>query len=299
MTPIEQLSEALRTISAISVVSYLEDYAIAYDRVEANFNYLVDHGMKVIVVGGNTGEFASLTPEENRRLVELAIKTIAGRALVVAGVGNDICSAVEAARHAEKAGCDAVMVHHPTGPFFTQEGYYQYLRSIGDSTGLGIIPYIRHANVQNSTVLRLAELSNLIAFKYAVNDLQHFGALVMATRDRDDLTWICGTAEGWAPLFYAMGATGFTSGLVNVAPRLSLRMLSALQSGDFASAREQWLLVKPFEDLRARQASEFNVPAVKEAMAQLGLASRRVRPPLSEMPEAGRASVATFLESLL
>ena len=88
--------------------------------------------------------------------------------------------------------------------------------------------------------------------KYAVNDLQRFGDLTANTPTDVKITWVCGTAEGWAPFLFAAGATGFTSGLVNVAPHLSFKMFSALQSGDRKRTLQIWKDIKPFEDLRAR-----------------------------------------------
>ena len=75
-------------------------------------------------------------------------------------------------------------------------------------------------------------------------------------------------------------------------------MLRALQAGDYATAMAVWRRVKPFEDLRARRSPANNVPVVKEALAQLGVCGRTVRPPISEVPEAERAEVAALLASL-
>ena len=84
-------------------------------------------------------------------------------------------------------------------------------------------------------------------------------------------------------LFSVGGASGFTSGLVNLRPDLSLRMLQALRAGDNAAALDIWALIKPFEELRARGNNANNVPAVKAALAELGLCGAAVRPPISEL----------------
>jgi 4-hydroxy-tetrahydrodipicolinate synthase len=94
------------------------------------------------------------------------------------------------------------------------------------------------------------------------------------------------------------GAQGFTSGLVNLTPRFSLAMQAALEQGDYGAAMALWAQIKPFEDLRARRDNANNVSAVKEAMAQLGLCDRAVRPPISELPEGERAEVGRILRML-
>jgi 4-hydroxy-tetrahydrodipicolinate synthase len=135
---------------------------------------------------------------------------------------------------------------------------------------------------------------NAVAVKYAVPDPLRFAAIVREVGP-ERVTWICGLAESWAPFYWAGGATGFTSGLANVAPRLSLRMLAALRANDLPAAMAIWALTKPFEDLRARDDSAHNVSTVKEALAQQGICSRVVRPPGSAPSAADREAVAAVL----
>ena len=110
---------------------------------------------------------------------------------------------------------------------------------------------------------------NVVGVKYAVGDVVRFATLVDTFR-AGDLAWICGLAEPWAPFFWVAGATGFTSGLANVEPGLSLEMLRWLRDGDYDGAMGVWRSVKPFEELRARRNSANNVPVVKEALASWG-----------------------------
>ena len=93
-------------------------------------------------------------------------------------------------------------------------------------------------------------------------------------------------------------AVGFTSGLVNVETTYSFEMLRSLRAADYSMAMDVWRRVKPFEDLRARRNAANNVPVVKEALAQLGICRRTVRPTISEVPEIERAEVAALLQSL-
>lgn len=104
--------------------------------------------------------------------------------------------------------------------------------------------------------------------------------------------WVAGLAELYAPSYFATGATGFTSGLVNVAPGVSLAMLEALRAGDYLAAMKVWEQIRRFEDLRADRQSANNVTVVKEALASLGLCRRDVRAPSRELPEEQRAEVA-------
>ena len=134
----------------------------------------------------------------------------------------------------------------------------------------------------------------MIGVKYAVPDPVRF-ASVARDAGLTRFAWICGLAESYAPAYWAMGARGFTSGLVNVAPMLSHALLRALRDNDFEAAMRHWESVRVFEELRADDASADNVAVVKEALSQLGLASRAVRPPSSALPPGRRATVATVI----
>jgi 4-hydroxy-tetrahydrodipicolinate synthase len=111
------------------------------------------------------------------------------------------------------------------------------------------------------------------------------------------VTWVCGTAERWAPYFFAVGAEGFTSGLVNVTAGPSRALLEALRSGDRTAARRAWASILPFEELRARRRDGFNVSVVKEALRQLGRPAGPVRPPASEVGPDERREIAAVLHT--
>jgi 4-hydroxy-tetrahydrodipicolinate synthase len=135
-----------------------------------------------------------------------------------------------------------------------------------------------------------------VGVKYAVPDPVRF-ASVARDAGLDRLTWVAGLAELSAPGYFAVGATGFTSGLANVAPQLSVQFFRCLQAGEFGAAMEIWEFIRGFEELRALNESANNVSVVKEALAQLGLCRRDVRPPASVLSEADRSAVGVLLNS--
>jgi 4-hydroxy-tetrahydrodipicolinate synthase len=158
-----------------------------------------------------------------------------------------------------------------------------------------VVPYLRNPQLSGARMAELGELCpNVIGVKYAVPDAARFAAFA---RDAglDRFVWIAGLAELYAPSYFAGGATGFTSGLVNVAPGVSLGMLEALRAGDYTAAMKIWEQIRPFEELRAAQHSANNVTVVKEALAALGLCRRDVRAPSRVLDEAQRAEVADLV----
>jgi len=295
----------LSTICAIPVTPFAPDGAIEWDAYGRVIERLVDGDITVVTPNGNTGEFYALSAAECDRAVEVTAAALAGRpgasgrVLLMPGVGHDVATAVALGKTAARLGSQAVMVHQPIHPYQSAEGWVEYHAAIAAALpDLGVVPYVRDPGVTAASLSRLvAAAPNVVGVKYAVPNPMQFAATVGAV-GAQRLAWVCGLAEGWTPFFWPGGAVGFTSGLVNVETGSPFEMLRALQAGDYAAAMAVWRRVKPFEDLRARRSAANNVPVVKEALAQLGVCGRTVRPPISEVPEAERAEVAALLADL-
>ncbi|MGW7820686.1 dihydrodipicolinate synthase family protein [Streptomyces puniciscabiei] len=284
---------ALADVVAIPVTPFAADGSVDPATHRALLRRLLDGGIRTLTPNGNTGEFYALTPEERRLVTESTIEEAGDRAAVLVGVGHDLPTAIASARHARDLGAGMVMVHQPVHPYVSAAGWVDYHRAIAESVPeLGVVPYIRNDRL---TGARLAELAdhcpNVIGVKYAVPDAARFAAFA---RDAglDRFVWVAGLAEPYAPSYFSAGATGFTSGLVNVAPAVSLNMMQALRSGDYPAAMKVWEQIRRFEELRAAHGSANNVTVVKEALAALGLCRRDVRPPSRPLPEDDRAEVA-------
>ncbi|MET9429251.1 MULTISPECIES: dihydrodipicolinate synthase family protein [unclassified Streptomyces] len=288
---------ALADVVAIPVTPFGPDGGVDRDAYRALLRRLLDSGVRTLTPNGNTGEFYALTPDERRLVTELTVADAGDRAAVLVGVGHDLPTAVAAARHARSVGAGMVMVHQPVHPYVSRDGWIDYHREIADAVPeLGVVPYVRNPLLDGAAIARLGELCpNVIGVKYAVADAARFGA-VARDAGLERFVWIAGLAELYAPPYWAMGATGFTSGLVNVAPAVSLAMRDALRGGDYAAAAEVWERIRPFEELRAADQSANNVTVVKEALEVLGLCRRDVRPPSRPLPEARRAEIADIVK---
>ena len=294
----ERVRESLASVAVIPVTPFGRDGAIDVERYEALVADLCEDGFEVITPNGNTGEFHALSGSEHRETIAAASRAAAGRGTIVAGVGFDVATAIELGRFAEASGARAVMIHQPAHPQRSDRGWVRYHQAIALALpDMAVVPYVRDPRVTPAMIRSVAEsCPNLAGIKYAVADALGFAALAQELSDLR-LTWVCGLAEPWAPFFWVSGATGFTSGLANVHPQLSHRMLDCLRADDLAGAMAAWRLAQPFEELRARRASANNVPVVKEALHQQGRCERTVRPPLEELDEAERSEVARILAS--
>lgn len=291
----EKLAERLRTVHAINVTPFREDRGVDYDLLERNIEFLIASGLGVIVPCGNTGEFYALSVAEAQAVTRFVVKQVGGRAAVLAGIGYDLGTAREMALAAQEVGADAVMVHQPVHPYLMTEGLIRYYADIARSVEIGVVLYARHEAIDQVVLGRIADIENVLAIKYAINDLPRFADLVESVEG--PVVWVCGTAEMWAPFFFAAGAEGFTSGLVNIAPEMSLTMLDGLRKGDAEAVRTVWRQVAPIERLRAKKHNGNNVSVIKEGMNLAGLPAGQVREPLGELDDTDRQELIEILRS--
>ncbi len=292
------LRNRLEGVAVTHITPYTSDGKVDEIQLRRHVRFLVDNGIEILVTNGNTGEFYSLTLDEARRALEAVADEIGSDALLVAGVAHDPQTATSLANHAEGCGAAAVMVHNPVHPYMTAAGLKDYYDGIAESVSLGIIPYVRNGLIDIDVLTHIARHENVVACKYAVNDLQLFGDVVRALpTEESGVAWLCGTAEAWSPFFFAIGARGFTSGLANLAPQMPLEMLAALRGGESDRVMRLWQKIRPFEELRARKSSGLNVSVVKEGMEMLGMSAGGVRPPIAPLTGEERAELRRILQS--
>jgi 4-hydroxy-tetrahydrodipicolinate synthase len=272
------LSQALSGISGILVTPYDGDGNVAPEKLAPILDRALGAGLHMPVVNGNTGEFYALTTDEACTMVRAVVELVDGRAPVLAGVGRGIRDAQALARASAKAGATALMVHQPPDPFVSPRGTVDYLRAIAEAAdGLPMMLYLRNDAIGTKAIADLCALPQVRGIKWATpNPLKL--AEAMAACD-PSLTWVGGLAEIWAPAFYAVGARGFTSGLINVWPERSLAIHAALEAGDYAGANRLIAGMRAFEEIRAEEMNGTNVTGVKAALKALGRDCGPTRPP--------------------
>ena len=251
-----QQTSALSGVVAVPTTPFAPDGRIDDEGYRRAIRRLVDGGITTVTPNGNTGEFYALSPKEASVVTRLAIDAVEPGTTVIVGVGHDLVSACDAARGAQAAGASMVMVHQPVHPYVSVEGWIEYHRVVAAAVPeTGLVLYVRNAAIPGAAFGRLGELCpNVIGVKYAVADTDHFRQ-VAADAGGERFTWVAGLAELSAPGYFAAGATGFTSGLANVNPDLSLRLWRALAAGDGEVAAQICERVRPFEELRAVDGS--------------------------------------------
>ncbi|MFV0299582.1 MAG: dihydrodipicolinate synthase family protein [Paracoccus sp. (in: a-proteobacteria)] len=271
------LDKALAGISGILVTPYDADGEIAPAKLAPIIDRAIAAGLHMPVVNGNTGEFYALTTDEACAMAAEVAALIDGRVPLLAGVGRGIRDAVRLARASADAGASALMVHQPPDPFVAPRGTVDYVRAISDASGLPIMLYLRNDAIGTAGIRALCEIPGVKGVKWATPNPMKLADAIAACDPA--ITWVCGLAEVWAPALYAVGARGFTSGLINVWPERSVAIHAALDAGNFAEARRLIAEMRAFEDIRAEELNGTNVTGVKAALQALGQDCGPTRPP--------------------
>ncbi|NNM56121.1 dihydrodipicolinate synthase family protein [Acidocella sp.] len=273
-----QFRACLTGISGILVAPFDQDDQFAPARLRPVVERAVAAGVHILTANGNTGEFYGLTTLEAERAVHTAGEMIAGRVPLLAGIGRAVGDALALVKASRAAGAAALMVHQPPDPFVAPRGVVEYVRRIADAgAGLPVVIYLRNDGIGLDAIEALCRIPEVVGVKWATPAPLR---LAEAMRRADPgIVWVGGLAETWAPAFYAVGARGFTSGLINVWPKHSMAIHEALEAGDYARARALIAVMESFEALRAEEGNGTNVSVVKAALALMGNDCGAVRPP--------------------
>ena len=262
-----------------ALVTPFKDGKIDEHAFRALIDLQIASGSHGVVPVGTTGESPTLTHEEHRRAVAICIDETRGRVPVIAGAGsNNTHEAVELARHAEKAGADAVLVVTPYYNKPTQEGLYQHFRAINDAIGIPIliynIPPRSVIDMSVDTMKRLYELKNIVGVKDATSDVGR----ISRQRHAMGAEFIQLSGEDMTALAcMAAGAHGCISVVANVAPALCAELMEYALKGDFAHALR---LQDKLTPLHGAIFAEPGLCGAKYALSLIGQTRNEVRLPL-------------------
>ena len=252
-------------------------------------SWQIAEGSNGMVPVGTTGESPTLTHDEHNKVVEWCVKEANGRVPVIAGAGsNSTTEAVALAKHAEKAGADAVLVVTPYYNKPTQDGMYHHFKAVNDAVGIPIIIYnIPPRSVVDmsvETMTRLFELKNIAGVKDATANL----ARVSQQRHAMGPDFIQMSGEDMTALAYmAAGGHGCISVTANIAPKPCADLMAAVFKGDYAGALKIQDRLVPLHDAIFKEPG---VAGAKHGLKLLGRLEEEVRPPLMPVtPLVGRA----------
>ena len=242
------------------VTPFAQDGSVDEKQVADLANYLVDNGHDGLVVCGTTGEYSTMTDDENERVFQIVKDTVGSRAKIIAGVGsNDTAHTIELAHRAEKVGVDGLLVVTPYYNKPTQPGVYAHFSTVAKATDTPVmlydIPGRAGIPIAPETYRRLAEIDSIVAVKDA--DLHYYSG-----DDGLTLPWM------------AMGAVGLVSVTAHVAPNLFRALIDAVVAQDLVEAQRLHLELAPI--VRATMGRAPGCVAAKEILAWQGVLGQPV-----------------------
>ncbi|WP_370207752.1 dihydrodipicolinate synthase family protein [Pararhodobacter marinus] len=290
------LDQTLTGISGILVTPFDDKGDVAPARLAPILDRALGAGLHMPVVNGNTGEFYALTTDEAVTMVQEVAGMVAGHAPLLAGVGRGLRDAQRLAKASAEAGATALMIHQPPDPFVSPRGILDYLNAVSDASGgLPMMLYLRNDAIGTGNIAALCALPTVKGVKWATPNPMKLAEAKAACDPA--IVWVGGLAEVWAPSFYAVGARGFTSGLINVWPERSLAIHAALEAGDYTRANALIAEMRVFEDIRAEEMGGTNVTGVKSALIAQGYDCGPTRAPSAwPLTEGQSARMAGFLK---
>ena len=252
-------------------------------------------GVHGLVPVGTTGETATLSHDEHRRVVELCVQTARGRVPVIAGAGsNSTSEAIELVQHAKTVGADAALVVTPYYNRPSQEGLYLHYKAINDAVQLPVLVYNvpgrTSVDISNEVLARLSKLPNIVGIKDASGDLAR--ASLQRLDCGEDWVMLSGNDDGGLG-YMAHGGHGCISVTCNVAPELVSQFYNDAMAGQWQGALHgQDRLIRLHKALFA----DASPAPTKFALAHLGLCTAETRLPIAPCSEAAKAEVLIGLK---
>ena len=289
--------EACRNVLVVAITPRRSDRQVDLQGAYKNVRYLIEHGVDFIMPACGTGLVYDMSLEDYEALVGTFVDAASDEAWIVPGIGPGFGRSVEMGRIAQSMGVAGVMIMPIVGPA-SAEGVFNGLREITKAVRLPTVLYQRRLDIMPvADVIRLCELDNVVGLKYAVEDTAAFEAIAEKAGNRAAM--ICGMAEDPCITYMERGAVGFSSGMANFVPRLSLTLLRTFASGDTVEAERLQALMVPFEDLRGERGARYSASALHAAMDYAGLAGGPVIPFAADVAAEHLPRLHSMVERLM
>ncbi|TAL17720.1 4-hydroxy-tetrahydrodipicolinate synthase [bacterium] len=267
-----------------ALVTPFRNGKIDEEAFRSHIDWQIAQGIHGIVPCGTTGESATLSHEEHRRVVEIAVEEAKGRVPVIAGTGsNNTSEAVALTLHAKKAGASAALMITPYYNKPSPEGMYLHYKKVAEESAFPIIVYNvpgrTAVNLAPETVARISKVPGIVGIKEATGNLEQVSRIIELCGESFDV--FSGDDATNLPLL-ALGGCGVISVVSNLAPRDMSAMCEAFFAGDIKKARELHYKMAPLaRDLFV----EVNPVPVKAALGMMGRIEDTVRLPLCQLRE--------------
>jgi len=281
--------------SIVALVTPFKDGKIDEKSFRNLIQWHLKEGTHAILISGTTGESATLTKEEKKRLFEIGLEEAKGKVPLIAGTGtNDTMKTLELTKMAEEMGMDAALIVTPYYNRPTQNGLFEHYKYIAERTNIPImlynVPGRTGINLHPDTVARLTKYSNIVALKEACGDLKQISELFL--KCPPDFVILSGDDFTAYPTM-TLGGKGVVSVAANIMPKEMATMMNHCLNGQYDKAKELHFYLYPLFKILFIETNP--VPA-KEALYLMGLIDTpEVRLPLSNLSESSFNQLKSLL----
>ncbi len=284
-------------VLVVAITPRNADRSIDLPGIARNVRYLCERGVNFIMPECGTGLVYDATLAEYEAVVGAYMDAAAGAALIVPGIGPGYGRALEMGEIARSLGVAGVMIMPIVGPA-SANGVHVGLRDIAEKSKLPTILYQRRLDIMPvEQVVELCRVDEVVGLKYAVDDLDAFKRI--ESEAGTAAAMVCGMAEEPCIDYMAAGAVGFSSGMANFSPRMSLAILRRFVAGDRSGAEQLRRQMVPFEDFRGERAARYSSSALHAAMDRVGLAGGPVVPFAEDVAEGDLDRVHALVDALM
>jgi 4-hydroxy-tetrahydrodipicolinate synthase len=289
--------DKLKGTFTVMVTPFTEDEQLDEKGFRENMDWYIAEGIHGVICLGSTGEFANLSVEERRRVIELTVDQVKGRVPIIAGTAaNSTRETIAMTKYAEEAGADAALIVAPFYGLPTQDDLYGHYKAISENVSIPIMVYnnpgFSGVDMLPPLIERLAALDNILYIKESTGDIKRVHELLQRCGDSIDV-WC-----GWDDLvyeFFLLSCPGWVAPIANVMPGPAAELFTLVEKKAYDKARALFFKMLPL--LNYLEAGQL-LAKVKEAMNLIGKAGGKPRRPFLPITEEQKSELRTMLSAV-
>lgn len=271
----------------VALTTPFTNEGVDYEAFENHIDFLIENGVKSIIINGTTAENPTLTTEERNTLLECGIKKVNGRVPVIAGTGtNNTQASIDASIKAKELGADAIMLITPYYNKTSQRGLIAHFTKIADEVALPVVlynvPSRTNMTIDIETVLKLSENPYIVALKDATGDLEY--AKTLKQQLPSDFALYSGNDDNMLD-YYQLGGAGLISVVANAIPQETQQLYDYVVNDQLEQANT---LNRDITELLDHLSVDVNPVPIKLLTSELGFGRYEVRLPLVTLEEQER-----------
>lgn len=287
----------LRGVFTVMVTPFIADEQLDKNGFRENIDWYIEEGIHGVICLGSTGEFANLSIEERKSVIDLTVDQVKGRVPIIAGTAaNSTRETIEMTGYAKDAGADAALIVAPFYGLPTQEDLFEHYKSISENVAIPIMVYnnpgFSGVDMLPPLIEKLAAIDNILYLKESTGDIKRVHEIMLRCGDRIDV-WC-----GWDDLayeFFSLGCRGWVAPVANFMPKTAVELVTLAENKEYEKAKALYFKMLPL--LSYLEEGQL-LAKVKEAMNMIGKAGGKPRRPFLPISEEQKGELHRMLSEV-